>query len=98
MSAADLVEQLARLSALTLDAQARADLVAELPGIIAYVDRLRAVDTADLDEHDLSGATSQPLRPDVVLPSLPQDAILPAPPRSDGPYFAVPSWRDREAD
>lgn len=98
MSATDLVEELARLSALTLDDQAKADLAAELPGILAYVDQLRAVDTSDLDEHDLSGATSQPLRPDVVLPSLPQEAILPAPPRSDGAYFAVPSWRDLEAD
>lgn len=98
MSATDLVERLARLSALTLDAQAKVDLASELPGIIAYVDQLRTVDASSLDEHDLPGATSQPLRPDEVRPSLPQPTILPAPPRSDGAYFAVPSWRDREAD
>lgn len=96
-AAADLVDSLCRLAALTLDPQTRVDLEANLPNIIAYVDQLRAVDTSGLDEHDLSGAMAQPLRADVVGPSLPRAAILPPPPRSAGAYFAVPSWRDLEA-
>ena len=96
--AADLIDALCRLAALTLEPQTQADLEADLPRIIAYVDQLRAADTSGLDEHDLSGARAQPLRDDVVGPSLPRADILPPAPRSAGAFFAVPSWRDLEAD
>jgi aspartyl-tRNA(Asn)/glutamyl-tRNA(Gln) amidotransferase subunit C len=96
--ASDLVDDLARLAALTLDPQARASLEADLRRIIAYVDQLRAVDCSDLDEHDLSDAKVQPLRSDEVGPSLPRSSFLPPAPRSAGAFFAVPSWRDLEAD
>lgn len=98
MPAQQLVDDLARLASVTLDPQARADLAAELPLIIAYVDVLRAVDTAELNEHDGSAAAGRPLRPDEVAPSLPRSSFLPPEPRSAGAYFAVPSWRDLDAD
>lgn len=98
MPAQQLVDDLARLASLSLDPQARADLAAELPLIIAYVDVLRAVDTAELDEHDGAVAAARPLRQDQVGPSLPRAALLPPAPRSAGAFFAVPSWRDLDAD
>lgn len=98
MSAQQLVDDLARLASMSLDPQARAELAAELPLILAYVDVLRAVDTAELNEGDGSAAATRPLRPDEVGPSMPRSSFLPPAPRSAGAYFAVPSWRDLDAD
>jgi aspartyl-tRNA(Asn)/glutamyl-tRNA(Gln) amidotransferase subunit C len=83
------VDHLATLAALTLgDGEADA-MAKELAKIVAYVQELASVDTADVEaERPLAAAW----REDVLLPGLSRDELLAAAPRTAEGGFSVPAF------
>jgi aspartyl-tRNA(Asn)/glutamyl-tRNA(Gln) amidotransferase subunit C len=84
------VEHVARLARLAL---AEADLErmrAELGGILGYIDRLRAVDTAGVEPTSHAVPMVNVMRADETRPGLPQEDALGGAPDRSGAYFRVP--------
>ena len=84
------IAKIARLARLRLSEAEQAYLPAQLEAILGFAESLRAVDTEGIGETSAPNHLVDVLRPDVVQPSTPCQAILAmAVSRSDG-YFAVP--------
>jgi aspartyl-tRNA(Asn)/glutamyl-tRNA(Gln) amidotransferase subunit C len=92
----DQVRHVARLASLELSEDEAAHMCEDLGSILDYVAALEALDVAGVEAsfHPLHPAA--PLRPDVVLPSLPRELALAAAPESDQGGFAVPLVLDGE--
>jgi aspartyl-tRNA(Asn)/glutamyl-tRNA(Gln) amidotransferase subunit C len=84
------VEHVARLSRLALGDAEIERMRAQLDGILAYIDTLRALDTTGVEPTSHAVPQLNVMRDDHVRPCLPQDAVLAnAPDRSDA-FFRVP--------
>ncbi len=84
------VERVARLARLELGAAEKAELASQLDEILAYMDKLNAVDTRDVEATTTVIPMSTVLRDDAVRPGLGQEeALANAPDPVDG-FFRVP--------
>jgi aspartyl-tRNA(Asn)/glutamyl-tRNA(Gln) amidotransferase subunit C len=84
------VEHVARLSRLALGEAEVERMRAQLNGILAYIDALRALDTTGVEPTSHAVPQLNVMRDDRVQACLPQDAALAnAPDRSDA-FFRVP--------
>ncbi len=83
------IEHLARLSKLALSEEEKERLTGEMQGILAFADKLSALDTA-VDPTMFAGDGQNVFREDVVEPSLPTTAILQNAPEQDMECFVVP--------
>lgn len=84
------VEHVARLSRLALSEAEIARMREQLDGILAYIDTLRALDTAGVEPTSHAVPQLNVMRDDELRPCLPQDVALGnAPDRSDA-FFRVP--------
>jgi aspartyl-tRNA(Asn)/glutamyl-tRNA(Gln) amidotransferase subunit C len=84
------VEHVARLSRLALSEAEIERMREQLSGILAYIDTLRALDTAGVEPTSHAVPLVNVMRDDELRPCLPQDAALAnAPDRSDA-FFRVP--------
>jgi len=84
------VEHLARLSRLALSDAEIERMREQLSGILAYIDTLRALDTAGVEPTSHAVPVANVLRADDVRPCLAQDeALANAPDRRDA-LFRVP--------
>ncbi len=84
------VEHVARLARLAMDEVELERMRQELAGILAYVDRLRQVDTAGVEPTSHAVPLVNVMRDDEVAPGLaPEAALSNAPDRRDG-MFRVP--------
>ena len=84
------VEHLARLSRLALSDAEIERMREQLSGILAYIDTLRALDTAGVEPTSHAVPVANVLRDDDVRPCLAQDeALANAPDRRDA-LFRVP--------
>jgi aspartyl-tRNA(Asn)/glutamyl-tRNA(Gln) amidotransferase subunit C len=84
------VEHVARLSRLALSAAEAERMREQLSGILAYIDKLRALDTAGVEPTSHAVPLVNVMRADEPTPCLDQDeALANAPDRSDA-YFRVP--------
>ena len=84
------VEHVARLSRLALSEAEIERMREQLSGILAYIDTLRAIDTAGVEPTSHAVPLVNVMRDDDTWPCLPQDvALANAPDRSDG-FFRVP--------
>jgi aspartyl-tRNA(Asn)/glutamyl-tRNA(Gln) amidotransferase subunit C len=84
------VEHVARLSRLALSEADVERMREQLSGILAYIDALRAVDTAGVEPTSHAVPLLNVMRADETGPCLPQDeALANAPDRSDA-FFRVP--------
>jgi aspartyl-tRNA(Asn)/glutamyl-tRNA(Gln) amidotransferase subunit C len=84
------VEHVARLSRLALSEAEIERMREQLSGILAYIDALRALDTAGVEPTSHAVPLVNVMRDDELRPCLAQDAALAnAPDRSDA-FFRVP--------
>ena len=87
---AEAVEHVARLARLALSAAEKERMGRELDGILAYIDKLRAVDTSSVEPTSHAVPVTNVMRDDVPAPSLPQPEALANAPDRQGDLFRVP--------
>ncbi len=89
ISSAD-VEHVARLARLELSASEKERMQSELDGILAYIDKLRALDTRDVPPTSHAVPVTNVMRDDEERPSLPRDEMLANAPDRHRDLFRVP--------
>jgi aspartyl-tRNA(Asn)/glutamyl-tRNA(Gln) amidotransferase subunit C len=102
------VSYVADLAHLELTAEERARMLKDLNSILAYIERLNQLDTADVEpmaqvasrygvRQDATGSEvfSYAMRPDELRPCLPHDEAMSNAPQTDGTFFKVPKVIER---
>jgi aspartyl-tRNA(Asn)/glutamyl-tRNA(Gln) amidotransferase subunit C len=84
------VEHVARLSRLELSDAEKERMRRELDSILAYIDKLRALDTEGVEPTSHAVPLVNVLRPDAPQPSFPQEEMLANAPERSGEFFRVP--------
>ncbi len=83
------VEHVARLARLALTEPEKERMVAELGAILAYIDKLRALDTEGVEPTSHAVPLVDVMREDGIEPCLPQAAMLANAPDRSGDFFRV---------
>ena len=84
------VKKVARLASIRVEDSELERLARELSGIMAWIEQLNEVDTADVEPMASAVAAKLPLREDVVTDGGDADAILANAPKADRNFFVVP--------
>ena len=84
------VEHVARLSRLALNDAELERMREQLSGILAYIDKLRALDTAGVEPTSHAVPLVNVMRDDATRPCLPPDEALANAPERSGQFFRVP--------
>ena len=84
------VEHVARLSRLALTDAELERMREQLSGILAYIDKLRALDTASVEPTSHAVPLVNVMRDDETRPCLSQDEALANAPERSGEYVRVP--------
>jgi aspartyl-tRNA(Asn)/glutamyl-tRNA(Gln) amidotransferase subunit C len=84
------VDHVARLARLELSAADKGRMRSELDGILSYIDKLRALDTRDVEPTSHAVPVTNVMRDDVERPSLPQEDMLANAPDRHRDMFRVP--------
>ena len=91
------VTYVANLANLELTAEERSRMVRDLNSILAYIDRLNQLDTANVPPMAQSELeTGSAMREDELRPCLPRDATLANAPDTDGKFFKVPKVIEKQ--
>ena len=70
----------------------------ELDGILSYIDKLRALDTANVPPTSHAVPMTNVMREDEPRPSLAQDLMLANAPERSGEFFRVPKIIEEGAE
>jgi aspartyl-tRNA(Asn)/glutamyl-tRNA(Gln) amidotransferase subunit C len=89
------VDELAALARLRLGEAEAERLRGDLASILAYVDKLRAVDTEGVEPMTHAVPLDCPLRDDAAAPSLSADEALAGAPAREEDFFVVPRVIDK---
>ena len=81
---------MARLSRLALSDTELERMREQLSGILAYIDKLRALDTAGVEPTSHAVPLVNVMRDDATRPCLPPDEALANAPERSGQFFRVP--------
>ncbi len=84
------VQHVARLARLELAATELVRMQSELNNILAYIDKLRAVDTAGVEPTSHAVPLTNVMREDEPRPSFPLADMLANAPEAAGDFFRVP--------
>ncbi len=84
------VEHVARLARLELTPEDKERMRRELDGILAYIDKLRALDVEGVEPTSHAVPLTNAMRDDEPRPSLPRDEMLANAPDRHGDFFRVP--------
>ena len=84
------VDHVARLARLTLSDAEKERMRRELDGILSYIDKLRAPDTAGVPPTSHAVPMTNVMREDEPRPSLPREDMLANAPDPAGEFFRVP--------
>ncbi|HKX04392.1 MAG TPA: Asp-tRNA(Asn)/Glu-tRNA(Gln) amidotransferase subunit GatC [Methylomirabilota bacterium] len=84
------VDHVARLARLDLSAADKERMRSELDGILTYIDKLRALDTRDVEPTSHAVPVTNVMRDDVERPSLPVTDMLANAPDPHREMFRVP--------
>lgn len=84
------VDRVARLARLELSDAEKERMRSELDGILSYIDKLRALDTRDVEPTSHAVPVTNVMRDDVERPSLPQEEMLANAPDRHRDLFRVP--------
>ncbi|OGL08266.1 MAG: asparaginyl/glutamyl-tRNA amidotransferase subunit C [Candidatus Rokubacteria bacterium RIFCSPLOWO2_02_FULL_73_56] len=84
------VAHVARLARLALEPDELERMRAQLDGILAYIDQLRAVDVAGVEPTSHAVPLVNVMREDAVVAPFPQEAMLANAPDRVGELFRVP--------
>jgi aspartyl-tRNA(Asn)/glutamyl-tRNA(Gln) amidotransferase subunit C len=90
------VDHVARLARLELSAADKERMRSELDGILSYIDKLRALDTRDVEPTSHAVPVTNVMRDDVEQPSLPQEDMLANAPDRHRDMFRVPKIIEEE--
>lgn len=86
-----LLKRLEKLSYLTIDESKREEIIAQLSGIVDFVDNLSELDTENVDDNFAMNDSGTPTRADKSdCDSRINDDILEHAPRSEDHFFIVP--------
>jgi len=86
-----LLKRLEKLSMLTIEEDKREEIIAQLSGIVDFVDNLSELNTENVDENFAMNASGTPTREDkAACDSLISSDILENAPRSEDHFFIVP--------
>ena len=86
----ELVDYISELARLSLDAEEKESMTAQLEQIVAYMDVLARLDTADVEPMSHVFPVKNVFREDEVVPSQDRAELLAGAPASDGEAFLVP--------
>jgi aspartyl-tRNA(Asn)/glutamyl-tRNA(Gln) amidotransferase subunit C len=84
------VEQVARLARLELSESEKERMRRELSGILAFIDKLMALDVTGVEPTAHAVPLTNVMRDDVPEPSFPQEDMLANAPDRNGELFRVP--------
>jgi aspartyl-tRNA(Asn)/glutamyl-tRNA(Gln) amidotransferase subunit C len=86
-----LLKRLEKLSFLTIEDDKRDEIIAQLSGIVAFVDNLSELNTENVDDNFAMNDNGTPLREDIPRcdPAI-NNAILEHAPQSEEHFFIVP--------
>jgi aspartyl-tRNA(Asn)/glutamyl-tRNA(Gln) amidotransferase subunit C len=84
------VEHVARLARLALTDAELETMREQLNGILAYIDKLNELDTANVEPTSHAVPMVNVMRDDVEAPCLPRDEALANAPDRSGEFFRVP--------
>ncbi|MFQ5897734.1 MAG: Asp-tRNA(Asn)/Glu-tRNA(Gln) amidotransferase subunit GatC [Candidatus Methylomirabilia bacterium] len=84
------VEHVARLARLELSPEEKERMRSQLDAILTYIDKLRELDTTDVEPTAHVIPMTNVMRDDAVRPCLPREAMLANAPERDGDFFRVP--------
>jgi aspartyl-tRNA(Asn)/glutamyl-tRNA(Gln) amidotransferase subunit C len=90
MISREAVEHVARLARLQLGEAELERMREQLSGILEYVDKLGALDTASVEPTSHAVPLVNVMREDAVEPCFPREAMLTNAPDPDGEFFRVP--------
>ncbi len=90
------IEKIAELARLNLKPEEKKKLEKELESILAYVEKLKALDTDKVEPTSHVLNLENVFRPDEVKVSGVRDEVLDHAPARDGKFFKVPKVVDRE--
>lgn len=90
------VEHVAHLARLELGEADREKFTRQLNDILQAVDKLRALDTTDVEPTAFAVPLKNVFRPDAVRPSWPREKILQNAPDPQGGFFRVPRIMEEE--
>ena len=86
-----LLKRLEKLSFLTIEDNKREEIIAQLSGIVDFVDNLSELDTENVDDNFAMNESGTPTREDKrACDSSINDDILEHAPRSEEYFFVVP--------
>ena len=86
-----LLQRLEKLSFLSIDDDKREEVIAQLSGIVAFVDNLSELDTQNVDDNFAMNDAGTPIREDKAsCDSQINEEILKNAPRSEEHFFVVP--------
>ena len=86
-----LLTRLEKLSFLTVDASKREEIIAQLSGIVDFVDNLSALNTENVDDNFAMNDSGTPIREDKSTCDVSvNNDILEHAPRSEDHFFIVP--------
>jgi aspartyl-tRNA(Asn)/glutamyl-tRNA(Gln) amidotransferase subunit C len=84
------VEHVAKLARLTFSEEAMQKFTHQLNDILAYMEKLNSLDTANVEPLSHVIDLSNVMRDDAVTPSLPQETVLRNAPDRTEKFFRVP--------
>ncbi|MGB7568744.1 MAG: Asp-tRNA(Asn)/Glu-tRNA(Gln) amidotransferase subunit GatC [Chitinivibrionales bacterium] len=84
------VKHIAELARLALSEKEVEMFTGQLDSVLQYSDQLNKVDTADVEPTSFVSPERDPLRDDVIQPSLPREKLLQNGPNVKKGHFAVP--------
>ncbi len=84
------VEHVARLARLALTPEEKERMRSHLDAILAYIDKLRELDTTGVEPTSHVLPITNVMREDEVRPSFPKEEMLANAPERDGDFFRVP--------
>jgi aspartyl-tRNA(Asn)/glutamyl-tRNA(Gln) amidotransferase subunit C len=93
LSRADVLH-IADLADLALTSEEVDQLTRDLGAVLGHMAQLQELDTTDVPLTTHVGVAQMPLRADIVLPGLGQEAAVAGAPRAHSGAFAVPKFMD----
>ena len=86
-----LLQRLEKLSFLTIEESKREEIIAQLSGIVDFVDNLSELDTENIDDNFAMNESGTPTRQDTAACDTQiSDLILENAPRAEEHFFVVP--------
>jgi len=86
----ELVHRIAKLARLKLTDEEASNFTGQLGSILEYIEQLNKVDTSQVEPTSFIAPLHDPLRDDIVAPSLKHEQILQNGPNVKKEHFAIP--------